>query len=1333
MSLLGQTPQQIQAYQQGVIDDNYRFLHYRTIGGRLPTPGQTPNVAQLYPTPRARTADLQPPVWITIARGATGVNTQIMGRPRPSNPNAQVRAARAQVLASTRAYFERAPRYLYRRVLGRGGQGTAFKMTYRSPATNDEANFVLKTAGASQVHEAIRHEARMMEKVKRSAHCVQILHSSGKFRSFDNPNPWDSSDDPDEDSSGDEEDPNYQPRPPRPAMNQGQRIWAHNQRQNRVSLHWKARGRRVARIVNAAAAGRPRPNEDPIYTDAIVQPERHDFIFMEYMELGTLEQVLYRFADNNNNNDLMIPNAVLWSFWLCNRFRQAGEKRPGMEQSRKAIDLRAPFDPDMLLLEEMPPAYRRGKRKRMVHFDIDPSNMFLGPALHPYQKNNPAYNSNAVVNNQIPRPIDIRMEDGFPVPDDALEHDQIPILKLGDFGLTRFIKPGKRNQYYRQERENGKWSWYTPEQFCPDWDFVPLTRDGTEISQELVAGNFDWHSNVWQMGLVSPTIFNKIALLEDKHVAAHHPRRNAVRAEAGQPAPTGGPIIANSYGILLDDDGAFGAVDVELRRTVCRCLKHDPRERPGLEELLDQALKATGMRLRGDTEQQVRDWVQTYIYDASSQSTIITNCFEAALLKALFYPCCNQPNSQSFARKNGMPYLRVEAPPHIPDDETIESLLGQKYSDHNKRVRKTKTFKELSEEERARKNLVQLGTWTERIQGDPYGFWSSWAGNISHPRDERMYDILGPIFDELNATAFAENDDLTRLASFLSKVTTTDALALAEEFADDRQYAIVRDTPEELVVVFSIDKRTCRLMWAKDIDKNDDKSYAKAKRAKASAERTRQLFTEPTMSAMEQQYLMARLRIEKRLELPRTPLLPLSRDPQSDTSTNSQDRQTLKLLTTLRNMAREHFWLHMNAAQREAMRDIVKKGEIDPEFEPGLGIIKTNWQKRWNNGMRDPDYYRNYLVDTLAAESVWEMVNEDIVLVTDKNRQLIFVHFEKLVQTLYGEPTDKKQSVHVEDRLIRAIDLFSFFVGIPKPESVRHVVDSYIRDIHRELEPSLATVDRLPNAKMCVGHYGCWAFKGDPHGRKIRRTADTRNARATARNDVAYDLPLQFYKAVFGKASDVFRFLMQKLDPEYYAHCVEIFEQLPDNDVKVRTREEGEEKEKDFCSMFALGINGHTQRHMDQGDIKGGLAGLLTVGNYSGGNLCLPQLNLKLPYRSGSVALIRGSGLEHLVTDFAGPRFFIVGTNHETARKYALRKLGRLPPLPPRGKWDERDATARAAYPGEHEWPEDDDDWQPCVHSGADDDDQDEMDWDDLELHGYRALRSESSGSASTP
>jgi len=44
--------------------------------------------------------------------------------------------------------------------------------------------------------------------------------------------------------------------------------------------------------------------------------------------------------------------------------------------------------------------------------------------------------------------------------------------------------------------------------------------------------------------------------------------------------------------------------------------------------------------------------------------------------------------------------------------------------------------------------------------------------------------------------------------------------------------------------------------------------------------------------------------------------------------------------------------------------------------------------------------------------------------------------------------------------------------------------------------------------------------------------------------------------------------------------------------------------------------------------------------------------------------LIRGTVIDHLVEDYKGPRFFLIGTNHESVKRNVWRKLGKLPPLP---------------------------------------------------------------------
>jgi hypothetical protein len=130
-----------------------------------------------------------------------------------------------------------------------------------------------------------------------------------------------------------------------------------------------------------------------------------------------------------------------------------------------------------------------------------------------------------------------------------------------------------------------------------------------------------------------------------------------------------------------------------------------------------------------------------------------------------------------------------------------------------------------------------------------------------------------------------------------------------------------------------------------------------------------------------------------------------------------------------------------------------------------IDLVGANWQSGRNNGARDPDYFRQYLRDQQAATHVWKTVAEDILVVADKNRQVLFASFDKLGQFLYGK--------EVVDLITRALDMWSFYAPIPAPETARHVIDNYIRRIHPELDSPKATVEQLPNAKVAVAHYSC--------------------------------------------------------------------------------------------------------------------------------------------------------------------------------------------------------------------------------------------------------------------
>jgi hypothetical protein len=70
--------------------------------------------------------------------------------------------------------------------------------------------------------------------------------------------------------------------------------------------------------------------------------------------------------------------------------------------------------------------------------------------------------------------------------------------------------------------------------------------------------------------------------------------------------------------------------------------------------------------------------------------------------------------------------------------------------------------------------------------------------------------------------------------------------------------------------------------------------------------------------------------------------------------------------------------------------------------------------------------------------------------------------------------------------------------------------------------------------------------------------------------------------------------------------------------------------------------------HKDKGDVRDGWVGMTCFGDFTGGELCLPQLSLKLDFKPGDVILFRSSVLEHWVNECNGPRSSFVFFSHFT-------------------------------------------------------------------------------------
>ncbi|RYP42604.1 hypothetical protein DL767_000128 [Monosporascus sp. MG133] len=595
-----------------------------------------------------------------------------------------------------------------------------------------------------------------------------------------------------------------------------------------------------------------------------------------------------------------------------------------------------------------------------------------------------------------------------------------------------------------------------------------------------------------------------------------------------------------------------------------------------------------------------------------------------------------------------MPSLRADTPSGVPDCETIEYLLGKR-NKTNKQTRQVKTLAELSFEERLKTDLVRLGKRTTKINGDPFGMLAVWAGNL---------EILPPLFEQLKARKVQESTEVQQLKTLLESVATGSVLDTAKRFADHGEYSLIEGSSEEATVRFSMGSWNIRIMQCHDLDKDDPATYKNSKRAKSSEERLSVLFPEPPMPTRLQRYLMA-----QEME-------------SADSSLPYDEKPRDRYLRQLRASAQERYWTQLSRWEREA----VNRDSLAPRksLAPYMEALEANWPQSWDNGRFDRDYFRQFVRDNAAAEKLWPLVDEDVVLVIDCKRRMIFASVEGLAQTLLGQD--------VADLTARILDLWSFFVPLPMPESKRHVVDDYIRKIHPELDMSRAKVEDLPKAKMAVAHYGCWASAGDRNGRRIRRTRDTKLGRLIRSDDGddVLDLIPDFYEAAFGTAAKIIRFLLEALDPDHYRECREVFDNLPAN----RRMGLGDEVEN-FLSLFALGINPRTQRHRDTNDIAGGVAGLVTLGDY---------------------------------VDYWGPRYFMVGTNHESCKRFAFRKLGRLPPLDGDDGSGDEDAEVE----------DNDDPDKTCVNE-ADDEDEEDLELSNKEIHGAGAIPSTSSSAGAEP
>ncbi|KAI0016241.1 protein kinase-like protein [Xylariomycetidae sp. FL0641] len=535
---------------------------------RLPLPGR-PNIA--YERSEAQPRQVRAPA---VQRD---INTR--GPRRPND--APFEAIRSR-LREARRFFRRNSNLTFVKGLGYGGRGIA--VVYEDRTVQPPTKMIIKVNQAGWDDDEIRKEKEALRKVRRAAHCVQMIppgdalpDEPDEFR-FPEPSWSDSSEE--QDSSGDES------RDEQPPAKRPRRRRSEAEKRNRDDyLAQRNAAREVRYDKREAARGAPprrrrmrlrsRPDADESDDEnEDYDLNRKDFLLLEFLENGDLHNFLLKVIAMQER----IPNRVLWAFWLCmiracvameyppNKFHPQRRDPPPADQAAAASNDNAWKRIGDDLYEDIPPARRRWAAKRMVHFDIDPKNILIGE--HDPQDQ---------------------------------EHRLVPRLKLADFGLATSGKRNKRNVYYTNRRWKAKYGYYAPEQFGPEWDHVnALAWDGPELSEQMIAGNYGSHTNVWGIALTMWQLMTGLKPPTPPQSFCHDGSNR-------------------SYAIWLNN-AEYEHIDQELKDIVTRCMYHDPRSRPSLQQLLATAKQRQTKHFDGETDRMIDDWLGRVLYGAQANS-----------------------------------------------------------------------------------------------------------------------------------------------------------------------------------------------------------------------------------------------------------------------------------------------------------------------------------------------------------------------------------------------------------------------------------------------------------------------------------------------------------------------------------------------------------------------------------------------------------------------------------------------------------------------------------------------------------------------------------------
>ncbi|KAI0006476.1 kinase-like domain-containing protein [Xylariaceae sp. FL0662B] len=299
--------------------------------------------------------------------------------------------------------------------------------------------------------------------------------------------------------------------------------------QVRNEIKWMKEFRGLQHLAQLVTLGPGAFNSERAYNN---EKRVNPLLIMEAFPECDLKELICRLGDTRAANEKggkddkkileYIPTRILWRIFLC--------------LARAIVGLAYTPPPSQRGAEYTEVIRDNRRAKAVIHFDIDPANVFIGQ-----------YKA-------VEEP----------------EHRFMPTCKLGDFGLMSEWKECWNDFTKQQNYIRGKRPYYAPEQL--------------DDASALAPGAIGTHTNVWGIGLVMADLMllaHPMGLLSQKR-AVTMPDGSSYELD------TWGPYLVETEQKMAEsaENPDLGRIDYSLRVLVARCLADSPKDRPSLEELL---------------------------------------------------------------------------------------------------------------------------------------------------------------------------------------------------------------------------------------------------------------------------------------------------------------------------------------------------------------------------------------------------------------------------------------------------------------------------------------------------------------------------------------------------------------------------------------------------------------------------------------------------------------------------------------------------------------------------------------------------------------------------